>query len=112
MAKLDIDHIKELVELFEKKIFPVYAESLSAEQAEILTFLNQQNLTKDQIIAGLIQGMAHASFQLAVKLSFLLASAMNNPDFDFHNPKDLQEIISIFGEPPAEPKKGTIISLN
>lgn len=112
MSKLDIDNIKELVELFEKKVFPAYAESLSAEQAEILTFLNQQNLTKDQIIAGLIQGMSHTSFQLAVKLSFLLATAMNNPDFDFKNPQDLQEITNLFSDPPAEPKRGTIVSLN
>lgn len=112
MSKLDVDNIKKLVELFEQKVFPAYADSLGAQQAEILSFLNQQNLTKDQIIAGLIQGMSHTSFQLAVKLSFLLATAMNNPDFDFENPQDLQEITSLFFEQPPEPKRGTIVSLN
>lgn len=111
MSKVNLDHIKKTIELLEQKVFPAYAESLSAQQGEILNFLNQQNLTKDQIIAGVVQGMSHSSFQLAVKLSFLLASALNDPDFDFENPQDLQEITNMFFEQPVK-SKTNIVSLN
>lgn len=92
MSKIDLTKIGEYIENIEQNFFPLYAEVLKQQQVELVKILKKRQLSKDQIISGTVQGMANLSFQLAVKLSVLLAAAMNNPDFDFEDPENLKLI--------------------
>lgn len=92
MSKVDADNITEFIKAVEENIFPLFAETLKGQQIQLVKILKNEKLNKDQIFSGTIQGMANLSFQLAVKLSLLLANAMNNPDFDFTDPEQLEKL--------------------
>ncbi|WP_429844542.1 hypothetical protein [Brevibacillus sp. FIR094] len=70
---MDLD---KFVSVLEEKIFPLYEQKFVDNQRELLELLHSQGLEKDQIIAGLIQGMSQTSFRLATKLSFVLVYSL------------------------------------
>lgn len=97
MSKVDPDNITEYIKAVEENIFPLFAETLKQQQIQLVKILKNEKLNKDQIVSGTIQGMANLSFQLAVKLSLLLAAAMNDPDFDFTDPDRLEKLKGLLG---------------
>ncbi|KGG81084.1 hypothetical protein Y919_02700 [Caloranaerobacter azorensis H53214] len=92
MAGININNISKYVEVIEKNLFPIYTDSLVKNQQKIIKELKEKGFNDTQVITGLIQGMANTSFQLAVKLSFLLAAIMNNPDFDLTDEETIKLI--------------------
>jgi UTP-glucose-1-phosphate uridylyltransferase len=78
--------------MIEKNLFPIYDDSLVETQQMIIKELKEKGFNDTQLITGLIQGMANASFRLAVKLSFLLGAIMNNPDFDLTDEETIKLI--------------------
>ncbi len=83
---LSPENITEFITALEDNVFPLYHEAISNHYKMILDTLHSQGMEKDNVTAGLINGMALVSFELSVKWSLMLFAIMSEDDFDPTDP--------------------------